>query len=149
MRSTRFERARHVNSWTAASGDASKLYEAFRTLAAKCAVRIERVEPSVTTRPAHATGPNNATSEVFGYSIEVSGTYLAVAQFMDACERDLGVTKVVSFHMSASNAPGIGPGSPTDPVIVAIIETSHLKLTIPSPRPAPVKLKLTSSETGS
>jgi hypothetical protein len=57
------------------------------------------------------------------------------------------VTKVVSFHMSANTNPG-GVAA-TDPVITAIIETSHLKFTIPNvaaAKPAPKNL---AAESGS
>jgi hypothetical protein len=130
------DRGRLINTWTACSGDASKLYEAFRTLASKCSVRIERVEPSSAGRGSHASSKDPNTTELFGYTIEITGTYQNVARFIDACEQQLGVTKVASFHMSPVNnaAPGAG-GSPADPAITAIIETAHLKLAIQGMNP--------------
>jgi hypothetical protein len=123
---------RQINAWTALSGDEGKLYEAFRSLAAKHSVRIERVEPSSATR---SRGANKAgTPELSGYTVEVTGTYKAVAQFMDACEQDLGVTKVTTFHMSPGNV--VAGAMAADPPITAIIETSHLKLAVPGVAPA-------------
>src|SRR5205085_2652633 len=126
---------------TATSGDATRLYEAFRSIAATTAVRIERVEPSTSSRGQRSvTSKSETTSELLGYSIEVTGTYAAVARFMDALEQELGVTKVTSFHMSLSGVapPGV-TNAPTDPLITAIVETSHLKLTIPSVETTPAK----------
>jgi hypothetical protein len=122
--------ARQINAWTAASGDASRLYDAFRALAAKSSVRIERVEPSSASRTSVPKPKPGNASEVFGYTIEITGTYAAVAGFMDDCEQDLGVTKIISFHMSPNTNAGIATSA--DPVITAIIETSHLRCSIPS-----------------
>jgi hypothetical protein len=125
--------ARRINAWTAGSGDATRLYEAFRTIASKCSVRIERVEPSAPSRSSRSAGSKaGPASELFGYNVEVTGTYQSVGCFMDAVERELGATKIVSFHMSPCGAMTSGlANSPTDPLITAILETSHLRLAIP------------------
>jgi hypothetical protein len=140
--------AQEINSWTASSGDASRLYDAFRALASRNSVRIERVEPSSSSRnPGSKPRAANAT-EIFGYTIEITGTYPAVARFMDACEQELGVTKVVSFHMSAS--ANAGAVTSTDPQITATIETSHLKFSIPGvAAPTPKPLPNAAAESGS
>jgi hypothetical protein len=118
--------ARKINGWTAKSGDPARLYDAFHGLATQCGVRIERVEPTA----AHgALRKDPQAPEAYGYAIEVTGGYQAVAKFMDACEQDLGVTKITSFHMSPTG--GIAAAGAGDPSITAMIETSHLKLAIP------------------
>src|SRR5262249_17676763 len=80
--------ARGVNAWTGSSGDASRLYDAFRALAAKSSVRIERVEPSASSRSPTPRARSGNSPEVFGYTIEITGTYPAVTAFIDACEQD-------------------------------------------------------------
>lgn len=147
------KQARRVNAWTASSGDATRLYEAFRVIASKCSVRIERVEPSNSSRGSRSAAPSKnetTTSELFGYTIEITGTYHAVACFMDAVEQELGATKVASFHMSPAAASTAGlANSPADPLITAILETSHFKLTIPGVDPAPAKAAPPDQGTGS
>lgn len=144
--------ARRINAWTAGSGNATRLYEAFRTIAARCSVRIERVEPSTPSRAARGAGgaKGDPASELFGYSVEVTGTYQSVTCFMDAVERELGATKIASFHLSPCSTTTSGlANSATDPLITAILETSHLRLTIPGVDGSPSSAAPLAQGTGS
>jgi hypothetical protein len=127
--------ARVINSWAAKSGDASKLYDLFRQLAADNSVRIERVEPSASrnmrsapSAAAVAAKDPAALAEVFGYNIEVTGGYENVTRFIDSCERLLGATRVASFQLAP--VVGTNPGAGEEPMLSAIVETAHLKISI-------------------
>jgi hypothetical protein len=123
-------RGRRTNQATALSGNATRLYDAVHDLAKASSVRLARIEPSNSRGGAQPPATKGAFkgAETFGYNLEVSGTYESVCRFIDACENGLGVSKVVAFHLSPQS---IGPVA-QDPVITAVIETSHLKLQIPN-----------------
>jgi len=125
-----------LNQWTAKSGDAGRLYEAFRALAAEHSIRIERIEPSgsrTIQRAAAAPGlPAPSPGEVFGYTLEVVGAYEDIALFLYSCEARLGASKIISFRIAPAFTPGTTPlgTSPEGPSqLSATIETSHLRVT--------------------
>ncbi|HYE61442.1 MAG TPA: hypothetical protein VD997_05560 [Phycisphaerales bacterium] len=123
-------KGRRTNQATALSGNATRLYDAVHDLAKTHSVKLARIEPS-TGRGANQAPVNGKAlkgTEVFGYSIEVSGTYESVCRFVDACEQNLGVSKVGSFHLS----PQTVGSTARDPVVTGVIETTHLKLQIPN-----------------
>lgn len=139
-------KGRRTNQATALSGNATRLYDAVHDLASKHSVKLARIEPSTARNNQQPiSGKGLKGSEVFGYSIEISGTYESVCRFIDACEQNLGVSKVVSFHVSPQT---VGSNS-KDPVVTGIIETSHLKLQIPNVDPAKSAHAQAAEENGS
>lgn len=132
-----------VYSRAAISGDSGRLYDALRRLATSTSVRIERIEPSTARQAAHSGQhqPREVIAETSGYTVEVTGTYAAVADFINACENQLGASRVTTFRM-ASSAPT--PDGQT-PIVSAVVETVHLRLSPPEsaapnqppPPPAP------------
>src|SRR5262245_15329644 len=125
------DRLHAITTWAAKSGDTGGLYEAFRDLAAKTGVRIEVIEPNGARQPSRPSGGRSKTDlvtcELAGYTIDISGSYEAIARFIGACDTQLGASKVVSFRMSP--APGSPPGEPAS-VVVASVETVHLRLVV-------------------
>lgn len=121
------ERRAALYARAAKSGDMAGLYEAFRGLAADRGVRINRVEPTASHRlPANqALADREPLGETFGYAVEVSGTYAAIAGFIGACERELGASRVGGFRISAEGPTPAG----AEPTLTALVETVHLKLT--------------------
>jgi hypothetical protein len=119
-----------TNQATALSGNATRLYDAVHDLAKINSVRLARIEPSTGRGGVQLAASKGAFkgAETFGYNLEVSGTFESVSRFIDSCERSLGVSKVVTFHLSPQT---VGSTS-KDPMISAIVETSHLKLEIPN-----------------
>jgi len=112
------------------SGDATRVYESVRKLAARARVSIERVEPTTPRQVARGGrhSENEPRGETFGYALEVVGSYGAIAAFMDACERELGVAKVCGARLGTTGTTPAGQ----EPVLTATVETVHLKLTPPS-----------------
>lgn len=126
--------------WAHRSGDQTRLYDDFRVIAKARAVRIERIEPSVTrvvtlqwpevAPPEVAPGavpvipPKRPDAQSFGYRLEVTGTYENVARFINDCETTMGASRVSSFRI----APSAGTVSSGGAIVSASIETSHLKL---------------------
>lgn len=111
----------------AKSADMTGLYDSFRKLAIMEGVRIERIEPSASQKlPVnHALADREPVGETFGYAVEVSGAYEAIARFIDACERELGTSRVGRFRLSTNGPTPAG----AEPVLTALVETVHLKLT--------------------
>lgn len=125
-------RGRRANRAASASSDPTRLYDNIHELARATNVKLARVEPAGSRARAAAASPDKNAfkgAESFGYSIEIAGGYENVCNFIDACERRLGVSKVVAFHISAQSAP-TSPGG--EPLLTAIVETVHLKLAIPN-----------------
>jgi type II secretory pathway component PulM len=121
-------RARRANRAAAVTANPTRLYDAVHELAKASNVKLARVEPAGTRSRAAAFDKNVFKgAESFGYNIEVSGGYENICSFIDACERDLGISKVVSFHISPQTAPTT-PG--VEPTLTAIVETTHLKIAI-------------------
>jgi hypothetical protein len=127
-------RGLRTNQATALSGNATRLYDAVHDLAKMNSVRLARIEPSNGRGGAQPTASKGAFkgAEIFGYNLEVSGSFESVSRFIDACEQSLGVSKVVSFHLSPQSVGSTAK----DPVVTAVIETSHLKLQIPNVAPS-------------
>jgi hypothetical protein len=124
-------KGRRTNRATQVTASATHLYDTIRDLANSTNVKLARVEPS-TARAVKAGGDKGLKgAEVFGQSIEVSGTYESVCKFIEACEHSLGVTKVASFHISVQSSGMPIATTSKDPILTAIIETTHLKMTIP------------------
>ena len=124
-------KGRRTNRASFLTSDATRLYDAVHDLAKVNNVKLSRVEPSAVRSPKAGTDKAIKGAELFGYNIEISGTYESICKFIDSCEQDLGVSKVVSFHIAVqTNAPA--GGNSTEPMLTAIVETSHLKLVIPS-----------------
>jgi hypothetical protein len=140
-------KGRRTNQAAALSGNATRLYDAVHDLARTHSVKLARIEPSTARGNAQTPtgGKGLKGAEVFGYSIEVNGTYESVCRFVDACEQNLGVSRVVSFHLSPQT---VGANS-KDPVVTGIIETAHLKLQIPNIEAAKSAHADASQETGS
>jgi hypothetical protein len=129
---------RRTNSAAFTSSDATRLYDGIHELAKACGVKLARVEPAG-SRGRAAVQPSadkNALKgvEVSGYSIEVAGTYENICRFIDACERGLGVSKVGGFHIAAQSSNASVNG---EPLLTAIVETTHLKIAIPNIPDAP------------
>jgi hypothetical protein len=123
-----------LKDWTDRSGNAGRLYEEFRSIAADHNVRIERIEPNTGRSAGRWTKPgdkNQMVSEVFGYSLEVTGRYEDVARFLDACENQLGASKVVGFRMTPEFNAAASAGATAGKNISATIETAHLKIDLP------------------
>lgn len=119
-----------VYNRAALSGDPGRLYDALRRLATSTNVRIERIEPSTARQAAH-TGqrqPHEVIAGTSGYTIEVTGTYAAVAEFVNACESQLGASRVGTFRIASSAPTSVGQ----TPVVSAVVETVHLSLTPPA-----------------
>lgn len=134
-----------LRQWASATGDPSSFYATFRTFAENCGVRIERIEPSrpaMTVRPEKraaakggAAGDGNGRSgvdgQVFGYMIEVTGSYEGVSRFIDACDRSSGAGKVVSMRIFPATASAGTPAAAVD-VVTGVVETLHLRLNLDS-----------------
>ena len=120
-------RGRRTNRAVIISGDATRLYHTIHELAKANSVKLSRIEPSA-ARSARTPGDKAVRgAEVYGYSIEVNGTYQSIARFLDAFEQNLGVSKIVQFHISTS----IAGQTSKDPILTAIIDTTHLKIAVP------------------
>lgn len=137
-----------VNHWTAGSADPAELYESINSLASKHHVTIERIEPSTqqdvigtTTDSSVSTGTRRGrrasatpTSQdktkwrarTMSHRMSVTGSYQDICDFVGACERELGASKVrsIAIHQSMNlNDSGNRVG--------AEIETVHLELRKP------------------
>jgi hypothetical protein len=121
-----------IYAWTSKSGDMTRLYEAMRRIASQHKVRIERIEPTAVraSGPRPDAGSKDPSAEVFGYTVELTGTYEAVASFAAACDSQLGATKVVNVRIAAAGPSAAGAAA----TVSAVVETMHLKLV---PRLAP------------
>ena len=140
---------RRTNRAASISSNPTRLYDAIHELAKSSHVKLARVEPAGSRGRASAaaqTADKNALkgAEVSGFSIEIAGTYENVCRFIDACERELGVSKVGAFHIAAqaSNASVSG-----EPLLTAIVETTHLKIAIPNIPDEPADRTATVPET--
>lgn len=118
------------------SSDPSVLYEAIGELARTKGVGIDRMEPKKVKVPAPSSVAGRATKSEkkptgapsiagVGYSIEVSGSYGSIAAFVDAIERNMGMTKVVTVRLS----PGQDPTKPD--AVRGVVETAHYRLSKP------------------
>lgn len=118
------------------SSDPSALYEAIGELAKAEGVRIERMEPKKINVPTPGTvGGRAAKSQKkaigapsiagIGYGIEVSGSYGSIAAFVDAIERRMGMSKVMTIRLS----PGRDATKPGD--VEGFVETAHFRLSKP------------------
>ncbi len=122
-------RLSNAKAWALRPEESGKLYESFRGLAKAAAVRIERIEPKGESSlgamtKAKAGEAGGLTARAIGYSLEVTGTYEAVARFLSSCETELGSSRVVSFRLSPSVQARAG--GPT--LVVATLETQHVCL---------------------
>lgn len=100
------------------SADTSLVYDSIGRLADASGVRVERMEPrrvnvslggaaasqakprdkaSKSAKASKATSPPDVRA--FGFTIDGTGEYRAVAEFVDALERELGMSKVQSFRI--------------------------------------------------
>lgn len=124
-----------VYDWAALSGDPGRLYDALRRLAASSGVRIERIEPSTVRHGARqgARQPGDVQVETAGYTVEITGRYDAIADFVRACESDLGASRLSSFRIAATAPTPDGQA----PVLSAVIETVHVSLSPPSRKDSP------------
>ncbi len=115
------------------AGDPSALYETIGEIARAESVGIERMDPKrisvVTGETTKGRGKKSdkksseaPTVGALGYSIEVTGTYGAIASFIDAIERRAGMSKVVSFRL----LPGRDASNPD--ALRGTIETAHYRL---------------------
>jgi hypothetical protein len=118
------------------SSDPSALYEAIGELAKAEGVGIERMEPKKINVPAPGTVGGRATKSQkkatgapsiagIGYSIEVSGSYGSIAAFVDAIERRMGMSKVITIRLW----PGQDPTMPDG--VRGVVETAHFRLSKP------------------
>lgn len=118
------------------SSDPSVLYEAIGELARAQGVGIDRMEPKKINVqvPGSAAGlPAKSEKKLTGapsiggtgYSIEVSGSYGSIAAFVDAIERKMGMTKVMTIRLS----PGHDPTRPE--AVYGVVETAHFRLSKP------------------
>lgn len=145
-----------VTQWAESSGDPSALYDAINSLASKYQVTLQRIEPTAQqdvqgktqaaapvrrNRRAAATTPATDTTQwrakSMSHRMTVVGTYQAISEFVGACERELGASKVRSIAIHQS----MNANDPSDR-LSADIETVHLTLKRPdkstttSPKPS-------------
>ncbi len=116
----------------AVSGASSRLYDSLNKLANSHGVRIIRLDPTGLRQLSPASIPNAAViqdqtlanqplrGEVQGYRMTVHGSYQSVAEFIHACEHDLGTSRIMSFRVSPI------PDS-TRGEVEADIESNHLR----------------------
>lgn len=117
----------------ARSGDPSQVYDALGELARSHGVRVERIEPRKVPSSAIPAAPKSArvknsdeargpSVDAFGYEIEATGSYADVARFVNAIERDAGMSKILAFTMSPiRDARGT-------PIVRASVQTAHFRL---------------------
>lgn len=118
--------------WAQVSGDSGKLYEAIRKLAAASKVRIERIEPSASRQVTKGQpAAHEPTVETTGYTVEVTGTYEAIATFAEACATQVGASRVNGLRIAANAPTKEGEA----PILSGSIETSHLRLIPPGSAP--------------
>ncbi len=106
------------------SNDASRLYERFDALAHRYGVTIERIEPHAAGGNQRVPDPDDDVPVVsdLGYSIELIGTYDAVARFMRAVQGETGLVRIESFRI-APEAAGRG-----EPRVRASVRTMHFQI---------------------
>ncbi|GJQ28517.1 MAG: hypothetical protein HBSAPP03_04010 [Phycisphaerae bacterium] len=118
-------------AWASISGDTGRLYESLRRLATASGVRLERIEPAAARQAvrAGARQPHEVAVETAGYTVDITGTYAAIAEFVHACEHQLGATRLGALRVSATAPSPSGQAS----ILSATIETIHVRLAPPSP----------------
>lgn len=135
---------------SAPARDTARLNAGIEAIAANSGVEVQRTQPREAAGPA-LTPPTHASADpaapqpvrpdaVVGLTLDVAGTYGAVAAFVGALETDLGFTRVISLRMAPE-------GEHVDRVR-ATITTAHFAFSPPvAPTPAPTPATDTETDT--
>lgn len=108
--------------------DAPRLYEIIENLAANAGVRIDRLEPRVSVNGREGSlillkeVELDSFAEHTAYRIDCLGTFDAITRFVDAVQRETGLTRIRSVHYVEART-----GDPEAPVR-ATINTLHVSL---------------------
>lgn len=105
------------------STDPSRTYDAYGRLAREAGVTMERIEPTSASR-ASRQSPQSAQGgrshfEQRGFTIDVTGSYEAVARFIGTVESELGLVRVSSIQLASLEHES------KSQTVRATVETTH------------------------
>lgn len=127
-------REKALRKLIAASSKSTRWYDAIGALADSSRVKVMRLDPTRSARQRDADRGGGFTSE--GYRIDVQGDYRAIMSFLDGVEHELGLSKVLGFHMTPYNDPA---GGGFTGMLVASIETVHYTMLPEAAGESPVR----------
>jgi hypothetical protein len=153
------ERAEQIQARSNVVKDQSALFGALMALGVEHKIRIDQLQPGVTTVGAESTTPQ--PRNVFGNTdpaaggaapteppkprdtrmtctLVVQGSYANITNFLAALQRDLGYTNILDVRLNP--AAESGPN-----VVAATIQTEHFAFDLSSLKPAATPTSLTSA----
>ncbi len=107
-------RADWVRAMNERSGDAAQVYQTISAVAKRCGVQVDRVQPTPFVPDARTSKGVSG----LGCSIVASGSYEAVARFLEALQLEAGFSAPVAIRLAPLQVQG-------EPQVQASIESMH------------------------